>query len=101
MEYDNRFDRLKDPGESFMREIDMLMTDTEHGDIPELLSSVGSELPRILDEALDAEALSDNQRSEARRRLGDIRDDVDRLPNSDEKTLIMQGFESLLQKLAE
>ena len=99
MENEKRSERMNNAGERFMREIEMLMTDSEHKDVAEILSSVGSELPRTLDEALDTGALSDNQKSEARRRLGDIRDDVDRLPDTEEKKLIMKAFDVLLQKL--
>jgi hypothetical protein len=99
MENEKRSERMNDAGESFMREIEMLMTDSERKDIAEILSSVGSELPRTLETALAAGALSNDQRSEASRRLNDIREDVDRLPDSEDKKLIMKAFDALLQKL--
>ena len=101
MDIEKHHERMDDPGECFMREIELLMTDSEHTDTAEILSSVGSELPNALEAALNARALSDNQLSEARRRLRDLRGDVDRLPDSDEKKLIMQAFDPLLQKLTQ
>ena len=83
-----------------MREVEMLMTDTERKDAAEMLDSVESELPHALDDALQAGDLTGAQKAEAVRRLSDIHDDVSRLPDSENKKRIMKGFESLLGKLA-
>lgn len=99
MENEKR-ERMDDPGQRFMREIEMLMTDSERKDVPEILSSVGSELPRALEAALEAGALSDAQKKEALRDLINLKEDVDRLPDSEDKELIMKAFDALLPKLS-
>ena len=90
---------LNDPSKRLAREIEMLMTDSEHKDVSEILCSVGVEIPRAINAANEAGVLSDSQREETQRRLNDLREDVSRLPDSDEKKLIMEAFDALKIKL--
>ncbi len=97
----DQFERMREPGGRLMREIELLMTDSENKDIPEILDAVSSKIPRALDEALRTGALSDEQKAEALKDLTNIREDVDRqLEDSDNKNLIMKNFESLLNTLS-
>ncbi|HCM67599.1 MAG: hypothetical protein A2898_03315 [Candidatus Kerfeldbacteria bacterium RIFCSPLOWO2_01_FULL_48_11] len=100
-EYESRPDFLKNPGNRLAREIELLMTDVEKSDVPEILHAVTSEIPRALDEALLSGALTDEQKSEMLRRISDIRQDAGRLPESDEKQMVMGAFRGIQARLGE
>lgn len=94
-----RNERMDNPAKRFMREIEMLMTDSEKKDIAEVWSSVGSELPRALEAAVISGMLTSEQKESAARDLTNIREDVTRMEDSPEKDRVLRDFDSLLEKL--
>ncbi|MCH7492476.1 hypothetical protein IID19_02670 [Patescibacteria group bacterium] len=74
----------------------------ESPDPGELLSIVGSEMPRLIDEANKSGSLSFDQRKKIYQQLVPLRQiATEKIPISDQKRLILDAFKELENKLTE